>query len=76
MRGRRKLPPDKRLDWRDQNMPVLAIGRKANRPNDSMVLQEVKPELVQQFYKWSIDQPNEMKQHWSDDPSYFWSRKK
>jgi len=73
---RNKLPPDKRLDWRDPNMPVLCIGRKANEPDAPMTLQEVKPELVQEFYRWNIKQPNPGKPHYTDDPSYWWSKKR
>lgn len=71
----KRIKKDNRLDWRDKNMPVLAMAKKANS-DGPMTLQEVKPELVQQFYAWSITQPNDMKPHWSDDPSYFWSKKK
>ena len=71
----RKPKPDNRLNWRDKNMPVIRFARKANEPNSPMVLQEVEPKLVQDYHKWAVQQPN-VNPHWSDDPSYWWSRKK
>lgn len=70
---RRKLPPDKRLNWRDPNMPVL---RPAMAPDDT----EYKPyefgsDWIQQYHKRAMAGLR-VEPEWRDDPSYFWAKKK
>jgi hypothetical protein len=62
---RHKLLPDKRLNWRDKNMPVYKVlGDKAI---------EITPEERQRIAKMKMesDLPN-----WTDDPTYDMKGKK
>jgi hypothetical protein len=66
---RRDRTPDKRLNWRDPNMPVLRymeFGWGEKR------LVEVPPHEEQEYCASAIDlkaEPN-----WKKDPSYAWAR--
>ena len=70
---RRKLPPDKRLDWRDTDMPVLrpamAEGDTEYKPY------EFRPEWIQKYHQHAMTAPR-VEPTWKNDPSYNWAEKK
>ena len=68
---RKKLPPDKRLDWRDPNMPVL---RPAMTEGDTEYKPyEFRADWIQRYHQHAMTAPR-MELMWRDDPSYFWAR--
>lgn len=66
---RRKLPPDKRLDWRDPDMPVLK-----QQLNGSYA--EVEPDYAQKYYAQKIDSPFYGAPSYKDDPTYNLKKRK
>ena len=71
MSRRKKLPPDKRLNWRDPNMPVLRYG-KVNGVIDT---HEIKPEDIRAYYKAKLEQIGWQMPSWDQDESYWWNKK-
>lgn len=77
----KRLPfVDKRLNWRDPNMPVLRMA-KARLSNgqyaDEFTMQEVEPKHVQEYHDWKYRAGLlDAFPSYKDDPSYFWSKKK
>ena len=69
MSRRAKLPPDKRLNWRDPNMPVL---REMEFGWNEKRLVEVPPQEEQEYCASVIDR--KLSPSWKDDPSYKWAR--
>lgn len=67
---RRKLPPDKRLDWRDPDMPVLDDGVKKTP-------EQFKWERTRSFIAATGTFAKKHFPDWKDDPGYFgWKKKK
>ena len=64
---KRRLPPDKRLDWRDPNMPVLRYGKFG----DFIGTKEVSPDDITRYYKAKLEQMGYQLPDWKDDPTYF-----
>lgn len=67
---RRKLPPDKRLDWRDPDMPVLRVI-----VHDDMFGNEVRRETIEVAPEteqvWSMRKMREgLNPKYKDDPTY------
>ena len=58
-----KPKPDKRLDWRSKNMPVLG---RSGKPIDP-----IKQQQVSQFRLAATDEPS-----WRNDPTYNIRRKR
>lgn len=65
IRRRRNNEPDKRLDWRDQNMPTLRVFE---RPSGEIALDPEPPEKEQAFRREMMlisTAPT-----WRNDPTY------
>jgi hypothetical protein len=60
---KRKLPPDKRLNWRDINMPVLRL-------NNSRKMIEVTPDYIKYYYEQKLANPFYNAPSWRNDPTY------
>lgn len=69
---RKKLPPDKRLDWRDPNMPCLCMGRY--NKNEEFRLIEVRPDIRSQVSRNAMNTAGEP--DWRNDPTYNMKTKK
>lgn len=65
---RRRGPPDKRLDWRDPNMPCIRSGIIDGVKQTA----EIKPEHIQQYYAAKVQQFGYPE--YKDDPSYWWAK--
>jgi len=61
---RRKLPPDKRLDWRDPNMPVFRRVERLGRVS----VEPISPEEEQAWCKECVERSKNP--HWSEDETY------
>lgn len=72
---RKKLPPDKRLNWRDSNMPVLRIAKPDNNPNAEWGVYEFPADMIQRYHQHNMIIPRS-EPMWKDDPSYWWARDK
>lgn len=70
----KRTPPDKRLDWRDPDMPCIRFGIY---PNGKLIELRVKPERVQEHHADSFDNSylNPDEPHFEIDPSYWWNKK-
>lgn len=68
---RKRLPPDKRLDWRDPNMPVL-------RKTVQGKLIRIGPKTMQEYYHYKMLDHNYDTNFadWKRDSSYNWGKKK
>lgn len=68
---RRRLEPDQRLDWRDPNMPVLALVeyRHPHLP-PKRVMEAVTPERMSQFARNSFAIIHPLFPNWRNDPTY------
>ena len=73
---RRKPTPDKRLNWRDKNMPVLRMARASE--NEPFTLQPLNPIAVQQWheYKMATSDFRPQEPDWRNDPTYDLRRKR
>lgn len=72
MARQRKLSQDKRLDWRDPDMPVIRKVLIDNKP----AVVEILPKKIEEYYFNKIfgaayDAPT-----YRNDPSYWWRKKK
>lgn len=66
---RKRLPPDKRLDWRDPNMPVL---RPAMAEGDiEYKSYEFRSDWIQKYHQNAMNSPRQ-EPMWKDDTSYNW----
>ena len=63
---RRRDPPDKRLDWRDPNMPCIRSGIIDGVKQTA----EIKPEHIQQYYSIKLQRNKEVEPEWRNDPTY------
>lgn len=66
---RKRLLPDKRLDWRDPNMPVLDDGI-AKTP-EKFAWERTRSFVAADGVIGRRHFPD-----WKNDPSYFWGKKK
>lgn len=64
---RRQRKPDKRLDWRDPDMPVL---RPWEEPWGAVVLKAIRPEEEQEFRDQMQHNGNPLAPGWRDDKTY------
>jgi len=73
---RKKLPPDQRLDWRDQDMPCLRYGRRNEYEKFHMMV--VPPDHIKEYYRRKIYESDGPfgPPDYKSDPSYWWNRKK
>lgn len=72
-RNRRK-EPDKRLDWRDPNMPVLApVHYDGWGPKNAIEMEEVSPAERQASSQENLTNP--YVNDYRHDESYWWNRK-
>lgn len=71
---RHKLPPDKRLDWRDPDMPVLRIA-KPETPNAEWGVYPFPSDMIHRYHQNAMNSPRQ-EPMWKDDPSYWWARDK
>lgn len=62
----KRLPPDNRLDWRDQNMPVLRYGKV----NDVIGTHEVSAVDITNYYKAKLEQLGWQMPDWREDETY------
>lgn len=65
-RRRRQREPDKRLDWRDPDMPVL----RAMEYSWGVVLEPIPPQDESEHCASMVSNSNPMAPHWSRDPTY------
>ena len=70
---RRKKFIDKRLDWRDPNMPVLRIAKPDNDPNAEWSVYPFPSDMIHEYHKRAMNSPRQ-EPMWSDDPSYWWAK--
>jgi len=66
--GMKRKIPDKRLDWRDPDMPVLRL-------NSSHKMIEVDPDWIKHFYERKIADPFYNPPNWRHDPTYDMKKK-
>ena len=71
---RRKKFINKRLNWRDPNMPVLRIARPENGVGDWDVY-PFPSDMIHRYHQYAMTIPR-MEPEWRNDPSYFWARDK
>lgn len=69
---RRKLPPDKRLNWRDPDMPIIRTGII----NGVFQTAEIAPQHVQQYYQIKLQRNIDIEPNWRVDPTYDLKKKK
>jgi len=65
---KRKLVSDKRLNWRDPDMPVLRL-------NSSHQMIEVDPEYIHSYYDRKMRSPDNIAPNWRHDPTYDMKKK-
>ena len=63
---KRRLPPDKRLDWRDPNMPVYRYGKV----NGVEGMHEISSNDITEYYAAKLEQLGWQMPDWSSDPTY------
>jgi len=72
---RRKSIPDKRLNWRDKNMPVLM--RASFDGGKTFQLTEIEPEAVTKYYENKmLNGSLDLLPSWRNDPTYDLRRKR
>lgn len=67
----RRRKPDKRLNWRDPDMPCIRTGIIDGIKQTA----EIKPEHVQQYYKQKLERYNQLEPDWRNDPTYNMKKK-
>lgn len=70
---RRRNEPDKRLDWRDPNMPVL---RPWEFPDGSKGLAEIPPQEESRHCHHQVNNGNPLAPEWFNDETYNLARRK
>lgn len=75
MTRRKRLPPDKRLKWRDPNMPVLRIAKPHDNPNAEWGVYEFPADMIHNYHQRAMLTPRH-EPTWQYDPSYWWARDK
>ena len=70
---RRKKFIDKRLNWRDPDMPVLRIAKKEG--DTEYKPYEFRADWIQLYHKNAMNSYR-IEPTWKNDPSYFWAKDK
>ena len=70
---KRRLPPDKRLDWRDPNMPVYRYGKV----NGVEGMHEISSNDITEYYAAKLKQSGwQMYPSWREDETYDLARRR
>lgn len=62
---KRRLPLDKRLNWRDPDMLVIRTGIIDGKQQTA----EIKPKHVQQYYAIKLERANLLEPDFKNDPT-------
>lgn len=68
---RRRREVDKRLDWRDPDMPVLTLVKYTHRfLPPKRIMEQVTPERMSQFSRQTLEAFTPLAPNWRNDPTY------
>ena len=63
---RKKLLPDKRLDWRNKDMPCERLAFV----NGKWQMQIFSPEDIQKYYQAKLENNSTIEPNWKEDSTY------
>ena len=63
---RKHLQPDKRLDWRDKNMPCVRLAKIDGK----WIMTEIKSEDIQKYYQRKLENNSTIEPNWKEDSTY------